>query len=209
LSERDAGDLIQTIRSEVDKAYCDGVMQIQLDPESDKSALKVVFSPLHGAANIPLRNLLTKLGYGLSVVEEQAGPDPDFSHAKNPNPEDKAAFELSIAQAMRVKADIAILTDPDGDRLGVAVLHKGEYVFLTGNQIGAVLLEYILSQRKVKGTLPSNGIVINTIVTSGLGDKIACAYGMDAEKTLTGFKFIGDRIRAYEESGEHTFFVRL
>jgi phosphoglucomutase len=204
-SKAQAGNLIQTIGAEIDEAYYKAVLAIQLDSGSDKSALKVVFSPQHGTSNVPVREVLTRLGYNFSVVEEQAYPDPEFSNTKNPNPEDKAAFEMAVAQAEACHADLVITTDPDADRLGVAVLHDGQYVFMSGNQSGAVLLEYILSQRKAQRTLPADGIVINTIVTSDLGDRIAHAYGMATEKTLTGFKFIGDRIRAYERSGEHTY----
>jgi phosphoglucomutase len=154
---------------------------------------------------VPVREIMRRLGYGLVVVEEQADPDPEFSNTKNPNPEDKAAFELAVAKAEACRADIVITTDPDADRLGVAVLHSGQYEFLSGNQSGAVLLNYILSRRQEQGTLPQNGIVINTIVTSDLGDRIARDYGMAVEKTLTGFKFIGDRIRAYEQTGKYAY----
>ena len=205
LTVEQAGPLIQTIGAELDEAYYQAVLAIQLDGGADKSKLRVVFSPQHGTANIPVRNVLTRLGYDLVVVEEQANPDPEFSNTRNPNPEDKAAFELAVAKAEACKADLVITTDPDADRLGVAVLRNGKYEYLSGNQGGAILLEYFLSQRKARGTLPANGIVINTIVTSDLGDRIAKAYGMAVEKTLTGFKFIGSRIHAYEKSGEYTY----
>ncbi len=205
LSLNEAGPLIQTIGKKLDETYYQAVLAIQLDSGADKSSLRVVFSPQHGTANIPVRTVLTSLGYDLVVVEEQSNPDPEFSNTKNPNPEDKAAFEMAVAKAEACRADLVITTDPDADRLGVAVLHNGKYEYLSGNQGGAILLEYILSQRKARGTLPVNGIVINTIVTSDLGDRIARSYGMAVEKTLTGFKFIGDRIRAYEKSGEYTY----
>jgi phosphoglucomutase len=205
LSAAEAGDLIQPIGREIDEAYYRAVLAIQLDAGSDKSQLRVVFTPQHGTANVPVRAVLARLGYDLRVVEEQAPPDPEFSNTKNPNPEVRAAFELAVQRAEECSADIVISTDPDADRLGAVVRHGGQYVYLSGNQSGAVLLEYILSQRKAQGTLPPNGIVINTIVTSDLGDRIARAYGMATEKTLTGFKFIGDRIHAYEQSGEYTY----
>ena len=205
LQPRDAGRLIEIIGPELDEAYYQAVLDIQLDVQGDKSGLKVVFSPQHGTANVPVREILKRLHYDLVVVEEQAWPDPEFSNTKNPNPEERAAFDMALEKAKACNADIIVTTDPDADRLGVAVLHAGDYVFMSGNQTGAVLLEYILSQRKAQGTLPANGIVINTIVTSDLGDRIARAYGMATEKTLTGFKFIGDRIRVYEKSGEHTY----
>jgi phosphoglucomutase len=196
LGREAAGSLIQDIGQKIDEAYYKAVLAIQLDGGTDKSGIRVVFSPQHGTSNVPVRAVLGRLGYDLVVVEEQAYPDPEFSNTKNPNPEDPAAFEMAIVKAQGCMADLVITTDPDADRLGVAVLHGGQYVFMSGNQTGAVLLEYILSQRKAKGTLPANGIVINTIVTSDLGDRISHAYGMATEKTLTGFKFIGDRIRA-------------
>jgi phosphoglucomutase len=204
LAPAKAGQLIEIIAPSLDEAYYKAVLDIQLDPQGDKSGLKVVFSPQHGTSNVPVRQVLGRLGYDLVVVEEQAWPDPEFSNTRNPNPEERVAFDMAVEKARACGADIIITTDPDADRLGVAVLHGGDYVFLSGNQTGAVLLEYILSQRKAQGTLPANGIVINTIVTSDLGDRIARAYGMATEKTLTGFKFIGDRIRAYEKSGEYT-----
>lgn len=205
LTRKQAGELIRTIGPEIDEAYYNAVLAIQLDAGTDKSGLRVVFTPQHGTANVPVRTVLARLGYDLHVVEEQANPDPEFSNTKNPNPEVKAAFELAVRQAQACGADIVISTDPDADRLGAVVLHQGQYVYLNGNQSGAVLLEYILTRRKAAGTLPGNGIVINTIVTSDLGDSIARAYGMAVEKTLTGFKFIGDRIHAYELSGRYTY----
>ena len=205
LTREEAGDLIETISPEVDEAYYRAVLDIQLDAASDKHGLRVVFSPQHGTSNVPVREVMKRLGYDLVVVEEQAWPDPEFSNTKNPNPEERVAFDLALEKARACGADLIITTDPDADRLGVAVLHGGHYVFLSGNQTGAVLLEYILSQRKAQGTLPGNGIVINTIVTSDLGDRVARAYGMATEKTLTGFKFIGDRIRTHERSGQYTY----
>ncbi len=205
LAPEQAGDLIQTIPASLDEAYYQAVLAIQLNPGLDKRGLKIVFSPQHGTSNVPVREVLGRLGYDLHVVEEQAWPDPEFSNTKNPNPEERVAFDLAVEQARACGAQLIITTDPDADRLGVAVLHGGDYVFLSGNQTGAVLLEYILGQRKEQGTLPANGIVINTIVTSDLGDRIARAYGMATEKTLTGFKFIGDRIRDHEASGQHTY----
>ena len=205
LTPEEAGDMIRTVPAAVDEAYYQAVLDIQLNPALDKQGLKIVFSPQHGTSNVPVRQVLGRLGYDLHVVEEQAWPDPEFSNTKNPNPEERVAFDMAVEQAGAIGAQLIITTDPDADRLGVAVLHNGDYVFLSGNQTGAVLLEYILGQRRAQGTLPANGIVINTIVTSDLGDRIAQAYGMTTEKTLTGFKFIGDRIRDHEKSGDHTY----
>lgn len=205
LPSQEAGDLIQWVDSSVDEKYYTAVMGIQLDPDVEKDALSVVYSPQHGAANIPVREVLGRIGYRITPVESQCTPDPDFSNTKNPNPEDPAAFEEGVKLAKQIGADLVICTDPDGDRLGVAVKHKEEYVFLTGNQTGAILMEYIFSRRKELGKLSDKGLMINTIVTSDLGDEIARAYGLDVEKTLTGFKFIGERIHIHETEGDRDF----
>ena len=136
---------------------------------------------------------------------EQCEPDPEFSQTKNPNPEVVAAYDLSLDYAKKTGADIAITTDPDCDRLGVAVKDGKDYTLLTGNQSGAILLEYIFSTRKEQGTLPADAVMCNTIVTSTLGDRICEKYGVRVEKTLTGFKFIGDKIHTYETEGGATY----
>lgn len=197
LSLKEAGDLIEVIGSEVDEAYYKTVKTIQVNPDVDKSDFKIVYSPQHGTGSIPVRRVLSDLGYNVIPVLEQCEPDTEFSRTKNPNPETREAFELALKKAEEVKADIVITTDPDCDRLGVAVRQGEEYVLLTGNQGGAVLLTYILSQRKAKGTLPENAVMFNTVVTSDLGDRVAAKYGVTTEKTLTGFKFIGDKIRMH------------
>ena len=126
----------------------------------------------------------------------------DYTNTKSPNPEVDMAYELAIIKAKEVDADVVVICDPDGDRLGVVAKHDGKYVLMSGNQSAAVYLEYILSQMKEKGTLPDNAVMYNTIVTSDLGELVARSYGVDVEKTLTGFKFIGDKIRKYEKTGE-------
>lgn len=205
LSEAQAGDLIRRISPELDEAYYNRVMEISLNPEIDRSALKVVYSPQHGTGNIPVRTVLTRLGYDLIPVLQQCEPDTEFSNTKNPNPETKEAFELPVQIAKEACADIAITTDPDCDRLGVAVRQNDDYILMTGNQSGAVLLQYIITQRIKNGTMPQNPVMFNTIVTSNIGDKICQKYGVATEKTLTGFKFIGDKIYQYEQSGEKNF----
>jgi phosphoglucomutase len=200
--------LIQIIGEDVDTAYIEKLVSISEQPNlAATSDIRVVFTPLHGTANKPVRRALEALGYKhVVVVKEQELPDPNFSTVKAPNPEEHAAFELAIREGNRVGADVLIATDPDADRLGVAVKnHAGEYVVLTGNQTGAILMDYILSQKKEKGTLPPNGKVFKTIVTSELGRKVAASYGIPTEDVLTGFKFIGEKMKQYEESGEHTF----
>jgi phosphoglucomutase len=206
-SLREAG-LIQTIGEEIDQAYIEKLKTISENPTiAEETDLKVVFTPLHGTANKPVRQALDALGYkNVTIVKEQELPDPEFSTVKSPNPEEHAAFELAIRDGKEIGADLLIATDPDADRLGIAVLdNEGEYVVLTGNQTGALLLDYILSQKKQKGTLPQNGMVLKTIVTSEIGRKIAEAYQLESIDVLTGFKFIGEKINNYETTGEHTF----
>lgn len=200
--------LIKMIGPEVDRAYLEKLMTISENPTlADEAEVKVIFTPLHGTANMPVRNILTNLKYqNVKVVEEQELPDPEFSTVKSPNPEEHAAFELAIRDGKKIDADILIATDPDADRLGIAVKNsEGEYVVLTGNQTGSLLLHYILTQKKEKGTMPANGVVLKTIVTSELGRNIASSFGVDTIDVLTGFKFIAEKIKAYEESGEYKF----
>ncbi|MBM6617055.1 phospho-sugar mutase [Bacillus suaedaesalsae] len=202
--------LIKMIGEEIDQAYTEKLTTISVNPElADEVGddVKIVFTPLHGTANKPVRGGLEALGYrNIMIVEEQELPDPNFSTVKSPNPEEHAAFELAIKKGNENDADMLIATDPDADRLGIAVKgSSGEYVVLTGNQTGALFLDYLLSQKKEKGTLPSNGIVFKTIVTSEIGRNIAESFGLVAEDTLTGFKFIGEKIKEYEQSGAYTF----
>lgn len=168
---------------------------------NEKSDLKIVYTPLHGTGNIPVRRILD--GKNISVVKSQELPDGDFSTVRSPNPEEKDALTLAIEQAKAEKADIVIGTDPDCDRVGVGVLHGGDYVLLTGNQTGALLVDFVL--RFKKDTMPANAAVVKTIVTSGLGAAIAEKHGAKIFQTLTGFKYIGEKICLWEESGENTF----
>ncbi|WP_416730589.1 phospho-sugar mutase [Fictibacillus sp. JL2B1089] len=201
--------LIQIVGEEIDKAYMEQLLKISLNREviNEMHDLSIVFTPLHGTANIPVREGLQQLGFtNVTVVKEQEQPDPNFSTVKSPNPEEPAAFELAIKYGQEVDADILMATDPDADRVGIAAKNsKGEYEILTGNQTGALMIEYILSQREEKGSLCSKGIIFKTIVTSELGRVIAESYGLTCEDTLTGFKFIGEKIKEYEKSGKHTF----
>ena len=198
------GELIQTLSSDVDEAYYRAVLDIRLR-EVETAELKIVYSPQHGTGNVPVREVLHRAGYSVIPVEEQCFPDPDFVNTKSPNPENEEAYELALDYAKRTGADIAIITDPDCDRLGVIAKKSGEYALLTGNQSGAILLHYILSCHKEKGTLPQNGVMCNTIVTSTLGDRVCEGFGVSVQKTLTGFKFIGDKIREFEQDGDKTF----
>ena len=204
-SNEEAYPYMTWIGEEVDEAYYKEVMGIEINPGMDKSGFKIVFSPQHGPSNIPVRECLGRLGYDVVPVLAQCAPDPDYTNTKSPNPEVDMAYELAIIKAKEVGADVVVICDPDGDRLGVVAKHDGKYVLMSGNQSAAVYLEYILSQMKEKGTLPDNAVMYNTIVTSDLGELVARSYGVDVEKTLTGFKFIGDKIRKYEKTGEKQF----
>jgi phosphoglucomutase len=191
--------LVEIIGEVIDKKYLDMVDSVQLNQDIDKN-LKIVFTPLHGtSAKIGLV-ALERNGYDVIPVKEQLVPDPNFSTVKSPNPENKEAFEMAIQYGKKHNADILIATDPDADRLGVAVKHNGEYLLLTGNQTGAILVDYILRTRQEKGTLPEKGMVYNTVVTSELGAEIARSYGMEVESTLTGFKFIGEKAKEIENT---------
>ncbi|PFI54872.1 phosphoglucomutase [Bacillus cereus] len=205
-----ADGLLHIIGQEVDDAYAAELNNVIINKEMVQKVgkdLKIVFTPLHGTSNISVRRGLEEVGFtDVTVVKEQELPDPNFSTVKSPNPEEHAAFEYAIRDGEKVGADVLIATDPDADRLGVAVRnHDGEFLVLTGNQTGALMLDYLLSQKKENGTLPENGVVLKTIVTSEIGRTIAKAYGLDTVDTLTGFKFIGEKIKQYEESGQYEF----
>lgn len=200
----EAGELIKVLDSSMDEIYYNKVMGISVTPDVKKN-IKIVYSPQHGTGNIPVREVLSRLGYNVIPVLEQCDPDTEFSNTKNPNPETAEAYSLAFEYAKKYDADIIITTDPDCDRLGVAVKKNGEYVRMTGNQSAAVLLKYILSRRAENGTLPKNGVMFNTIVTSDLGDRVCAEYGVKTEKTLTGFKFIGNKIYSHELLGDAEF----
>jgi len=203
-------NLLTYIGEEVDAAYIEQLNTIQLNREIVERVgkdLKIVFTPLHGTANKPVRDGLKAFGFtNVTIVKEQELPDANFSTVTSPNPEEHAAFELAIQYGKAIDADILMGTDPDADRLGVAVKNeKGEYVVLTGNQMGALLLHYLLEQKKQQGILPENGVVVKTIVTSEIGRTIASSYGLPTIDTLTGFKFIGEKINEFEQTKEYQF----
>jgi len=205
-----AKGLLKTIGEEVDQAYLQQMKRIIINPKliaKMGKELKIVFSPLHGTGRFPVQNGLKMLGFeNVIVVKEQEQPDPDFSTVKSPNPEEAEAFKLAIQYGNRVNADVLLTTDPDADRLGVAVKnHEDNYLILTANQVGALMLYYLLSQKQAKGALPRNGVVLKTIVTSEIGRVIASDFGLETVETLTGFKYIGEKIKAYEKTGEYDF----
>ena len=205
ISLKNAKSLITIIGKKIDELYYQAVMNIQLNKELNKNDFSIVFSPQHGTANIPVKELLSRLGYTYYVVESQSNPDPDFSNTKTPNPEEAEAYEAAIDLAKEKNADIVVVTDPDADRVGIAIKYQNDYILMNGDQSAAVLLNYILSVHKENNTLPKNAVMFNTIVTSDIGELIAKSYGVEVEKTLTGFKFIGDKISQYEITKEKDF----
>ena len=196
---------ISVVGEEIDKEYYKAVESIQLNKDVNKDLIKIVFSPEHGTSNIPVRSILTECGYHVIPVLEQCNPDPDFSNTPTPNPEQPGAYELALKYAEKEDADIILVCDPDADRMGVGVKDKGGYTVLTGNQSGSVLIEYIMSTLTEKGLMPTHPVMFNTVVTSDLGEKIASKYGVETEKTLTGFKFIGEKVAKYELTHEKEY----
>lgn len=191
--------MVTIIGEDMDNTYLDMVDTVQLQKELKKE-VKIVFTPLHGTSRMIGLKALERNGYDVTPVKEQMVVDPFFSTVASPNPENKEAFEYAQKLGLEINADILIATDPDADRLGVACMVDGDYVLLTGNQTGAILVDYVLKTRKEQGTLPKLGKVYNTIVTSPFGAKIAKAYGMEVESTLTGFKFIGEKAKEIEDT---------
>ena len=210
-AEAEKAGLFQVIGKEVDDAYMAELKKqvIHMDAiEKEGKNLKIVYTPLHGTGNIPARRILKELGFeNVYVVKEQELPNGDFPTVSYPNPEAAEAFELGLKLAKEVDADLVLATDPDADRLGVRVKDKnGEYHDLTGNMSGCLLANYELSQRKaVNGSLPEDGAPIKTIVTTNLADAIAKGYGVNLIEVLTGFKFIGQQILGFENSGKGSY----
>ncbi|MDE5671007.1 MAG: phospho-sugar mutase [Eubacterium sp.] len=193
---------IKMLGEETLSAYLNEVKKQSLYEET--SDIRIVYTPLHGTGNIPVRRMLD--GLDVTVVKEQELPDGNFSTVRSPNPEEKDALTIAIEKAKEIQADIVLGTDPDCDRVGIAVRNDdGEYVLFTGNQTGALLVDFVL--RMKKSTLNEKSTVIKTIVTSELGANIARKYGLIVEETLTGFKYIGDKINKYEESGKQEFVI--
>jgi len=209
--EAEAQGLLVWLGDAEDEAFIDTVASLSLSREQLAAGkgddLQIVFTPLHGTGNLPVRQVLEKIGFkNVAVVPEQELPDGDFSTVKSPNPEEREAFTLAMKLGEELNADILIGTDPDCDRMGAVVRNQeGKYVVLSGNQSGAIMVDYVLSRMKEAGTLPENGAVIKTIVTSELGAVIAEHYGASVLNTLTGFKYIGEKMTQFEQSGEHTF----
>lgn len=202
--------LLEIIGPQVDDAYTRMVLGLMVQPELVKAVgpdLKIVYTPLHGSGNLPVRRALKEAGISkITVVKEQELPDSNFSTVKSPNPEDPAAFTLAIPLAEEVGATVIMGTDPDCDRLGVCVKNpEGQFITLNGNQIASILLHHILSSRKQKGSLPANGAVIMSIVSTNLARAICEDYGVTLFEVLTGFKFVGEKILEFERTGSHSF----
>lgn len=196
-------DLITYIGKEVDEIYINEIKKIILRPNLNKN-FRLVYTPLHGTGQVFAADVLKSVGYDVHPLACQMTNDPDFSGVKSSNPENKEAYDEAIEYAKKIGANIVLATDPDADRLGIAVLHDGKYILFTGNQTAALILDYILKTRKELNTLPKDGYVFTTNVSSSLPIAIAKKYGMEVEITLTGFKFIGEKAREME-NGKGTY----
>lgn len=202
--------LLVLIGKEIDDAYIVELKKACINPELSAKfgkSTKLIYTPLHGTGNKPVRRILKEIGFEqVLVVKEQEMPDPEFSTVQYPNPEEKAVFKIAIEMAKKEDVDLIIATDPDADRVGVVVRDlEGKYITLTGNQTGCLLMEYILSQKLSSGELPKNAFVVKTIVSSDLARKIAHSYGVELLDVLTGFKFIGEQIRLLDDTGLKKF----
>lgn len=201
--------MVEYIEQSVIDSFLDHVMALQVNPDAARKAgLKVVYSPLNGTGNKPVRAILSRMGItDVAVVPEQEYPDGNFSTCPYPNPEIKQALEKGIELCEKLSYDMLLATDPDADRVGIAVKHEGDYVLLTGNEVGALLLDYIAKNRIEKGTMPKDPITVKTIVTTKLIDAIAKSYGVQVVDVLTGFKYIGEQILLLEQKGEKERYI--
>ncbi len=201
--------LIKRVPSSVDKSYYKKLTRLTLSPEAVKKVgknLKLVYTPVHGSGYIPVTTILKKLKINVTVVPEQVRKDTEFSTVEVPNPEFKETLSMGIALAQKIDADVVFGTDPDSDRLGVAIKNdKGEFVALSGNQVGILLLDYILTRLKESGRLPANGVVVKSFVTTGMAKAICDDFGVELVDVPVGFKFIGEKIKEYEADHSHTF----
>ncbi len=201
---------IKYISDDIIEKYMNCVKSCLIHPEIFcESDFKVVYTPLNGTGNKPVREMFSQMGIGsVYVVKEQENPDGNFSTCKFPNPEVKEALSLGLEYCKKYQPDILIATDPDCDRVGIAVPdERGEYILISGNEIGALLFEYICSQRLALGILPENSVAVKTIVSSNITEKIAEKYGVDLKNVLTGFKYIGEQIAILERAGEEDRFI--
>ena len=201
-----AAGLYEVIGEKIDDLYMEALKKLVLHPEAIKemaSKLKIVYTPLHGTGNVPVRRVLKELGFEqVYVVPEQEKPDGNFPTVDYPNPEDKKAFKLALELAAEKDADLVLATDPDADRLGVYAkdTKTGEYKVFTGNMSGMLICEYELSQKKALGLMPENGAIVTTIVSSNMAKSVAKSYDVTCIETLTGFKYIGEQIKFFEQN---------
>ena len=208
--KEDAGSkLIKKVPASVDKSYYKKLTKLTLSPEAVKKegkTLKLVYTPVHGSGYVPVTTILKKMKINVTVVPEQVKKDTEFSTVEVPNPEFKETLSMGIALAEKIHADVVFGTDPDSDRLGVAIKNdKGEFVALSGNQVGILLLDYILTRLKEENKLPANGVVVKSFVTTGMAKAICDDFGVELVDVPVGFKFIGEKIKEYEQTGEKTF----
>ncbi len=212
LEEAAEKNLLIVPGNELDEKFIEAVMKQQQNPEAVKAVadtFKLIYTPFHGTGSRPVKEVLKRIGFkNVLVVKEQDTEDGDFPTVVSPNPENKEGFTLAIKMAKENDVDVIIGTDPDCDRVGIVVRDaEGVYRTLTGNQTGALLVDYILRSKKEKGTLPKNGVVIKTIVTTELAAAIAESYGIEIMNVLTGFKYIGEKMTEFQQTGEHTYLI--
>lgn len=200
---------ITVIGKSVDEAYFDTISKLSLSPEAVQKYgkdVKIVYTPIHGSGYVPVTTILSKMGITVNVVKEQALPDTEFSTVRVPNPEEADTLRLGVELADKIGSDIVIGTDPDADRMGIAVRNdEGKFVLLNGNQIGVLLANYIFLRKSEDGTMPKNGALVKTIVTTELARVLATSYGVTTFDVLTGFKFIGEKIKEWEQNGKYTY----
>ena len=207
--------LLRMIGKEIDDAYMEELKKQIIHPDVIREMaedIKIVYTPLHGTGNVPVRRVLSELGFKkVYVVKEQEQPDSNFSTVSYPNPEDPAAFTLALKLAKEVEADVILATDPDADRLGIYALDKksGEYIPFTGNMSGMLIAEYILRERTKTNTMPENPALVKTVVTTNMADALAANYHVELKEVLTGFKYIGEQIKWFEETGSNHYVFGL
>ena len=209
LDNKQVAPHITIIGKSVDNAYYDTISKLSLSPEAVEKYgknVKIVYTPVHGSGFVPVTEILSRMGITVNVVKEQAMPDTEFSTVRVPNPEEADTLRLGVELADKIGSDIVIGTDPDADRMGIAVRNdEGKFVLLNGNQIGVLLANYIFLRKSESGTMPKNGALVKTIVTTELARALATSYGVTTFDVLTGFKFIGEKIKEWEDSGEYTY----
>jgi phosphoglucomutase len=201
-----ATGLLHAVPASVDRAYLDHLLTLLDHPGPDRQRCRVLYTPLHGSGGLPVQQVLREAGFPVSTVRQQAVPDPDFATVRSPNPEDPAVFRLALQQAAGEQPDVILATDPDADRLGLMARDPaGGYRLLTGNQVGVLLADFLLGRAQAAGRLPANGAVLKSIATANMAAPICRQYRVTLIDTHTGFKFIGDKIREWEGTGQHTF----